>query len=448
MTLRLNPELSRKVWDLAYPIILANLSITLLNVVDTAMVGRLSPAALAAAGIGGVAFLTVVFSLGFALSMGTQALIARRHGEKEMSQCGNVLDNSLVVALILGGIFTLLSPWLARILSPYLESDPEMGKLLGTYIQYRFYGAVFALINLAFGGFFNGIGRTKIRMNAAIILAAVNILLNYLLIFGKFEFPRLGVQGAALASTLATALVTFYYLWVRLRKGYRSKYGYLHPANIALSQIGKIGRLSLPLMLRMLVGMGGFLVFFWIIGRIGTMELAASNILRSLNSISYMVGAALGAAATTLVGQNMGAAKYERAEAFGWEAVKLGMIAMGVLSVLFIFLPAPIMRIYTNDLEVIRSGVTILRILGIAQFCHAFGTVLGPALIGAGDMRFILGVEIGNTCFLYLPLAWFLGVYFGFGVIGAWTAELIYVLFFALMMTIMFRRGKWKGIRI
>ncbi|MCK4393111.1 hypothetical protein KAX17_09420 [Candidatus Bipolaricaulota bacterium] len=112
MILRLNPELSRKVWKLAYPIILANLSLTLLNVVDTAMLGRLSPAALAAAGIGGVVYLTVVATLG-ALSLGTQALTARRHGEKEMAQCGQVLDNSLALALILGGVFTLLSSWLA-----------------------------------------------------------------------------------------------------------------------------------------------------------------------------------------------------------------------------------------------------------------------------------------------------------------------------------------------
>lgn len=443
----LNPELSRQVWRLAYPIVLANLSMTLLNVVDTAMLGRLSPAALAAAGIGGVVYFTVVGTLG-ALSMGTQALTARRHGEKEMAQCGQVLDNSLALALILGGVFTLLSPWLAYSLSPALESGPEMGRLLGVYVQYRFYGAAFALINLAFGGFFNGIGRTKVRMNAAIIITAANILLNYLLIFGNLGFPRLGVQGAAIASTLATGVATLYYLGASSGKRYRSEYKYLHPANIDLSKIGEIGRLSLPLMVRLFVGMGGFLVFFWIIGRIGTLELAASNILRSLNSIPYMLGAAIGAAATTLVGQNMGAKRYGKAESSGWEAVKLGMMAMGALGALFIFLPAPIMRIYTDDLEVIRVGVTVLRILGIAQFYHAIGTVLGPALIGAGDMRFILGVEILNTCFLYLPLAWFLGVHFGLGVIGAWSAEAIYVLFYALLMALRFRGGRWKGIRI
>lgn len=447
MTLRLNSELSRKVWKLAYPIILANLSLTLLNVVDTAMLGRLSPAALAAAGIGGVVYLTVVATLG-ALSLGTQVLTARRHGEKEMARCGQALDNSLALALILGGVFTFLSPWLAHFLPPYLESGTTMGRLLGTYIQYRFYGVIFVLLNLAFGGFFNGIGRTKVRMNAAIIIAASNILLNYLLIFGKLGFPQLGVQGAALASTLATALATIYYLAISLRQRYRSKYGYLRPVNIALSQMGKIGRLSLPLMIRMLVGMGGFLVFFRIIGRIGTLELAASNILRSLNSISYMVGAALGAAATTLVGQNMGAERYGRAEASGWEAVKLGMMAMGALGVLFILVPMPIMRIYTDDLEVIHVGVTILRILGVAQIFNAIGTVLSPALIGAGDMHFILGVEIGNTCFLYLPLAWFLGVHSGFGITGAWSAEVIYVLLYALMMAIRFRGGRWKEIRI
>jgi putative MATE family efflux protein len=392
MILRLNPELSRKVWKLAYPIILANLSLTLLNVVDTAMLGRLSPAALAAAGIGGVVYLTVAATLG-ALSLGTQTLTARRHGEKEMAQCGQVLDNSLVLALILGGVFTLLSPWLAHFLPPHLESGTTMGRLLGTYIQYRFYGVVFVLLNLAFGGFFNGIGKTKVRMKGATILTIANILLNYLLIFGKLGFPRLGVQGAALASTLATGLLTFYYLVVSSGKRYRSEYKYFHLLNIDFSKIRDIGKLSLPLMCRSFIGVGGFLVFFWIIGRIGTLELATSNILRSLYSLSYMLGAAMGAAATTLVGQNMGAERYGRAEAFGWEAVKLGMMAMGTLGVLFIVVPAPIMSIYTDDLEVIQVGVTILRILGIAQIFNAIGTVLSPALIGAGDMRFILGVE-------------------------------------------------------
>jgi putative MATE family efflux protein len=284
MILRLNPELSRKVWKLAYPIILANLSLTL----------------------------------------------------KEMAQCGQVLDNSLVLALILGGVFTLLSPWLAHFLPPHLESGTTMGRLLGTYIQYRFYGVVFVLLNLAFGGFFNGIGKTKVRMKGATILTIANILLNYLLIFGKLGFPRLGVQGAALASTLATGLLTFYYLVVSSGKRYRSEYKYFHLLNIDFSKIRDIGKLSLPLMCRSFIGVGGFLVFFWIIGRIGTLELATSNILRSLYSLSYMLGAAMGAAATTLVGQNMGAERYGRAEAFGWEAVKLGMMAMGTLGVLFI----------------------------------------------------------------------------------------------------------------
>lgn len=447
MTL-IDPKLSRNVWKLAYPIILANISHTLLNVVDTIMLGRLSSAALAAAGIGGLVYLTLIVTLGAALGLGTQILTARRYGGKKFTQCGKVLDSSLVLAFILGGIFTFLSPWLAHSLTPFLESDPTMGKLLGTYMQYRFYGTIFALISLSFGGFFNGIGKTKIRMNAAIILTVTNILLDYFLIFGKFGFPELGVKGAALASTLAIMLVAIYYIGVSIKNKYRLQYNYFHPANIDFPSISKIWRISLPLMCRSLVGMGGFLAFFWIIGRIGTLELATSNILRSLNSISYMFGIAIGTAATTLVGQNMGAEEYEIAESSGWEAVKLGMMIMGALGILFIFLPSPIMRLYTNDLEVIRVGVTVLRILGIVQIFNAIGTVLSPALIGAGDIRFILGAEIGITCLAYLPMAWFLGIHIGFGIIGAWVAEVIYVLFYALVMGIRFKEGSWKGIRV
>jgi len=447
MRLRLNPELSQRVWKLAYPIILGNLSQILLGVVDTAMLGRLSPAALAAAGVGSVVYFLVISTLG-ALSVGTQVLTARRHGETNFVQCGQTLDNSLTLAFVLGGIFTFSSPWLARFLSPALESGPEMGKLLRVYMQYRFYGTAFALCNLAFAGFFNGIGRTKVRMTAAIILTVANILLDYLLIFGNFGFPELGVKGAAIASTLATALAFFFYLRVSLGKRYRPIYRYFRPANVEFTWVGRIVKLSLPLMLRSLVGMGGYLVFFWIVGRIGTVEVAASNVIRSLLSVSWMFGSSMGVAATTLVGQNMGAGEYEEAEVSGWEAVKLSIIFMGIIGALFLFFPSPLMRIYTDDLAVISAGIPALKLLSIAQIFAAIGLVLSSALIGAGDMRFVLGVEIGNTCLAYLPLAWLLGIYLGFGLLGAWSAEAIYNLIPALLMALRFRGGSWKKIRI
>ena len=434
-------------WRLAYPIILGNLSQILLGVVDTAMLGRLSPAALAAAGIGTIAYFLVISTLG-ALSVGTQALTARRHGERNLVQCGQALDNSLALAFVLGGIFTLLSPWLARSLSPALESGPEMGRLLREYMEYRFYGAAFALCNLAFAGFFNGIGKTKVRMTAAIIRTATNVLLDWLLIFGNLGFPKLGVKGAAIASTLATALAFLFYLGVSLGRGYRPTYRYFRPANVDLTWVGRIVRLSLPLMLRSLVGMGGYLAFFWIVGRIGTVEVAASNVIRSLLSVSWMFGSSMGVAATTLVGQNMGAGEYEEAESSGWEAVKLSIIFMGIIGALFLFFPSPLMRIYTDDLGVISAGIPVLRLLSIAQVFAAIGLVLSSALIGAGDMRFVLGVEVGNTCLAYLPLVWLLGVHLGLGLLGAWSAEAIYNLIPALLMALRFKSGSWKGIRI
>lgn len=426
---------------------MGNLSQILLGVVDTAMLGRLSPTALAAAGIGTIVYFLVISTLG-ALSMGTQVLTARRHGEKNFVQCGQALDNSLFLAFILGGIFTFSSPWLAQSLSPVLESEPEMGKLLRVYMQYHFYGAVFALCNLAFAGFFNGIGRTKVRMTTAIILTVANILLDYLLIFGNFGFPKLGVKGAAIATTLATILAFLYYIGSSLGRGYRPTYRYFHLANIDFTWVGRIARLSLPLMLRSLVGMGGYLAFFWIVGRIGTVEVAASNVIRSLLSVSWMFGSSMGVAATTLVGQNMGAEEYEKAEASGWEAVKLSIIFMGIIGALFLFFPSQLMCIYTNDLAVISAGIPILRLLSIVQIFAAIGLVMNSALIGAGDMRFVLGVEVVNTCLAYLPLAWLLGVYLGFGLLGAWSAEAIYNLIPALLMTLRFRGGSWKKIKI
>lgn len=447
MKFSLNPELSRQIMKLAYPIILANVSLTLLNVVDTAMLGRLTPAALAAAGMGGLVFSTFLFTLG-SIREGTQALVARRKGEGEFTMCGQVLDNSLTIGFILGITFTVFSPWLARLLSPLLSSDPTVVGLLEVYIEYRFFGALFFLFAATFAGFFNGIGRTKVQMNYAIIITASNILLDYLLIFGKFGLPRLEVQGAALASTLALMLGTAYFVVLSLRKECRLRYRHLHPVNVSFSQIGKIVGLSLPLIVQSFVGMGGFLAYFWLIGKIGTLELAATRIIFSILSVTFMFSLALSIAASIMVGQNMGAKKFEVAESSVWEAVKIGMLTMGGIGIILMFFPSQILSIFTNSLEVVQVGIIPLVIMGMASILGAIGIIPRFALIGAGNMRFVMLAEIVITCLIYLPSTYLFGLHLGWGIIGASLGEVSYRVAVALIMAIKFKAGGWREIRI
>jgi putative MATE family efflux protein len=285
-------------------------------------------------------------------------------------------------------------------------------------------------------------------MGAAVLLTGVNILLDALLIFGLAGFPALGAKGAAIASSIATAVATLFYVVAGLLGRTRATFGLFCLSNLDRGVFVKLVRVSLPLMIRMLTGSTGFVLFLWIIGRIGTIELGASSVLRSLNSIAYMIGAALGAATTTLVGQSLGAEEPDRAARYTWTAVRIGLLGMGVLGCAFLFAPGPLMRIYTTDPAVIAAGSAALRILGFAQFVNAIGAVLGPALIGAGDMKFVMGLEIFTTYVLFLPLAWLLGVVLKLGAAGAWAAELVYVLGNALGTAVRIRSGTWKGIRI
>jgi putative MATE family efflux protein len=438
---------SRDVWGLAYPILLGSLAQILLGTVDTIMLGRLSSSALAAAGIGTTAFLTVVIGLG-AICLGVQALTARRFGEKRFTHCGRVLDNALLFASTFGIVVAIASPWLSRALAQWLQSDPEMGGQLSRYLEYRFYGTAFVLINASFGGFFGGIGRTRVRMGAAVLLTGINIVLDVLLIFGHAGFPALGAKGAALASTIATAAATTYYVVMALVGRMRERYGVLRVSNLDRGVFRQLIRVSLPLMIRTVARSGGFTIFLWIVGRIGTVPLAASQVLTSLNSIAYMLGAALGAGATTLVGQSLGAKEPERATRVTWAAVRLGLLGMGALGCSFLIAPGALIRIYTSDPAVVAAGSTALRILGFAQFVNAIGAILGPALIGAGDMRFVMGLEFVTTYVLFLPLAWFLGIVLKLGVAGAWAAELVYVVGSAVGTALRIRRGGWRTIHI
>jgi Na+-driven multidrug efflux pump len=165
---RLHPERSRTVIRLAYPVSLGMLSITLLSVVDTAMLGRLGSLPLAAAGISGVGYFAVVFSLA-GIGIGVQTLTSRRYGEGHLLQCGNVLNAGLLLALIGGIPLVIASTWIAGIISPFLSQDPQVAQLGATYLRYRFLGSTFLLLNMVYRGFFSGVGDTRQLMTSAVL---------------------------------------------------------------------------------------------------------------------------------------------------------------------------------------------------------------------------------------------------------------------------------------
>lgn len=443
---RITNELTKKVLRLASPVILSNMSLILLNIVDTIMVGRISPQALAATALGGFFYFTIAISIG-SIGTGTLSIVARRYGEKKFNDCGKTIDNAIIIALVFGMLIVLFSPIIVNPIAPILSKDHAVVPLLAVYMRYRFYGIIFFLLNRVFNGFFSGIGRTDVRMKAAIILTVANIVFDYLLIFGKFGFPELGVKGAAIASIISVGFSTFYFAGVSLTS-YKFHYSFFRFKNMDFQISKKILRFSFPLILQTLIGTGGYLVFFWIIGRIGTIELAAANVITSINSLAVMPSYGLGVAAATLVGQSLGAKNVKKARDSTFEAIKWTGISMTLFGIIFLLFPATLIGIYTPSNDVIEVGTTPLRISAVIFFIYATGIVFMKALEGAGDTKFIMITEFLITFIFYLPWVYIFGIVLNLGLVGAYMGEMFYVASHALFMVKRFRSSLWTQIEI
>jgi MATE family multidrug resistance protein len=417
----------------------------MLSVVDTAMLGRLGASPLAAAGIAGVLFFAVVFSIA-GIGVGVQTLTARRFGEGNDPECGAVVDAGLALACLLGIPLSAAAPWLARLLAPTLSPDSEVVALGEAYLHYRFYGALPMLANWVFRGFFAGIGETRHQMIASIVTTLTNVALDYVLIFGRVGFPRMGIEGAAIASSLAIGVGTAYLASVALSPTHRRRFGVLVRPLTARRWTPPILRLSLPVAAQRIISNGSWLAFFTVVSRIGTVELAATNVIRSVYNLTIMVGVGLGTASAALIGQRLGGGAPESAERLGWEATKLAALSMGIVGALFLAIPGTILRIYTTDPAVIAAGRTPLFFLGFVQAFAGIALVLSQSLQGAGNTRFVMLVELLVCGTLYLPVVYVLGLRTRLGLIGAWTGEFLYWTALAAIMIRKFARGGWKRI--
>jgi putative MATE family efflux protein len=438
-------ELSREVLRLAAPVTLGTLTFTLLTVVDTAMLGRLGAVPLAASGVAGVLFFAVTFPIS-GVSIGVQTLVARRFGEGNAARCGEVFNTGILLAVALGAPLVIAAPWLARLFAALSSNDPEVLAASDVYLRYRFLGTVFMMINFTARAFFAGIGRTGHQFVGAVLTTAANILFDYLLIFGRGGFPQLGIQGAAIASTIALGVGALYYTSVlMIGPDYRRRFAVLRRPWFSQAWLKPIVRLSIPVVLQRLTSNGAWSIFFLIVARIGTVELAASNVIRSIYHLTIMIGVGLGTAAAALIGQNLGAKDPDRAEALGWEAVRLATWTMAILGMLFLFAPGWVFRIYTSDAAVIGVGRAALMLLGLVQGFAGIALVLTQALQGAGNTRYVMLVEFACVA-CYLPTVYLLGLRAGLGLVGAWTGEYIYWLLLSAAVAWKYRSGNWKRI--
>jgi putative MATE family efflux protein len=449
MNLLPDKELSRRVLKISTPAVAGLSSQMVVSVVDTAMIGRLENAtiALAAMGIGLLAAwaITSVFS---SLATGTHVLVARRCGQGDDAGAASVLNNSLLLALALGLIFGIPGYLFSYEIMDLFASDPLVAHAGSGYLQWRFIGLLFFLLVVAYRGFFNGIGRTQVFMYSAIAINFSNIVLNYLLIFGAFGFPKMGIEGAGCASAISNIIGFAFSVAATFHPRYRRTFPYYKHLFYSTDINRQLVNISMPVSLQNVLILLGFLVFVAITGIIGTQEQAASQVVITALFMSFLPCFGFGIGAQTLVGQSLGNGDRSLAKRFGFEAAKLATGLSLILGLVFVIFPDLIIILITTDESVIETARPILRIAGAAQLFYASGIVLAHSLQAAGATVYVMLIEVFTHWIVFLPVCYVLAITLSGGLFGAWMALPVYIISYSTLMYLKYRRDAWLLMKI
>jgi len=430
---------------LSLPIIGGMVSQNVLNLVDTAMVGTLGAAALAAVGMASFAnFMSQAFITG--LATGVQAMAARRLGEGRRSETAMPLNGGLLMAVGLALPWCALLFWAAPHLFPFLNSDPAVIQEGVPYFRARLLGMAAVGMNFAFRGYWNGVNLSRLYLQTLLIMHACNIFLNYVLIFGKLGAPELGAMGAGLGTTISTWIGTAVYVVLGLKHARAA--GFLRGLPDR-ETFRTMLRLSVPSGIQQFFFAAGFTTLFWIIGRVGTVELAGANVLINVTLVAILPGLGLGLAAASLVGQALGRGEPEDARRWGWDTVKVAVVLMGLLGLPMWLAPEWVLSIFLKDApEALAVATLPLQLGGATIFLDGVGMVLLNALLGAGASRKVMLVSVGTQWGLFLPAAWIVGPVMGGGLVAIWIAQIAYRAIQAVTFGVIWQRARWATIRV
>ena len=442
----INTRMTNEIVRMSVPVMIGMVSQTVLNIVDTAMVGRLGVVHLASVGL--ASFLTLVMVLIFgSLNIGTQAITARRLGEGRSEEFPKIAYNSTLLALAAGVAISIAGYYLSGSIFSLISKDSEVISIGTQYFSIRSAGLFAMIMIFTLKGFVIGLGRVRIDMIVSVIINLLNVFLNYCFIFGHFSIPRLEVRGAAIASVISTVVGLFIYLLFVHFRILKNMPRIRILKTLSADLMAQIVKISVPRALQSF-SVFGFIVFLSFIGHIGINELAISNIIFKAFNLSFMIGMAVGTVSATLVGRSLGGGKEKEAVLYGWYSAATGAVMMGTIGTLFMFFPREIMGFFSNSPQTIEKGVLPFQILGALQFIDGIGIVLSRTLQGAGCTTFVMISETICIWLIMIPGVWIAVELLHGGLLTAWISLFMYILFFASFMAWKFWQGGWKKVRI
>ena len=425
---------------------LSLLAQNIVGVTDTAFLGRVGEVELGASAIGGV-FYMILFMVGFGFSTGVQILVARRYGEKKFIAIGRIFDNSfyfvaLYSLLITSAIFFFGS----SLLRPFLSSD-AIFQASSVFLKFRVLGLFFSVSTLLFRSFYTGISFTKYLSISAAIMAVLNVILDYLLIFGHGGFPKMGIQGAGIASSISEVAALLFFIWITSGNKKLKKYQLFRFVKPDLSIIKSTLSISIFVMLQFVLSIGSWFVFFMMVEKMGERSLAISNIIRSIYIFLMIPGWALGSVTSTLVSKTLGEGKPESVMPIIFKIVRFSFLSMIAVIAVVIFFPGIIISIYTNNISLSEATIPSYYIIMGALVIFSVMSMFFSGVLGTANTKTSFVIE-AVTLSAYLGYTWLIAVHLKGHIEWVWVAEYVYFSLIGLFSLLYLKKGNWREKKI
>ena len=429
----------KKNMHLAYPVMLGQLGHVLVGFADSIMVGELGPAPLAAVSLANsLAF--IAFSIGIGFTFAITPLIAEAHTSNNVSRGKNYFQHgilmSLILSLVLCVVLFLMKPLMYKMSQP-----PEVLEYASSYFDIIIYSMVPMLIFQAYKQFSDGMSQTKYPMRAAIFANVINVILNYLLIYGKFGFPKMELIGAGLGTLISRVLMLGFIMYIVHTKDVFAVFvDRIRFSNFKKRFVVKVFNVGYPSALQMFFEVGMFAGGVILTGMIGTIAQAANQVSLNLATMTYMVAVGLSVTATIRVGNQKGLKDYVALKRIALSVLLLMFILDVFLAIGFVALKDILPMLYIDDAEVIQAAASLLIIAGLFQISDGIQVVFLGALRGLQDVKIPMWITFIAFWIVGLPVSYYLGLKTSLGALGVWIGMLVSLTISAIMLYLRFTK--------
>jgi len=406
-------------FSLALPAVLSSLLQRSVGIVDIFLVGGLGASSIAAVGIAQI-MVFVAMSISWGINVGVTVLVAQLWGAERKEEAAKAAFQAMLLVIVAAAVIMILGLLYGGRVASFLGAAGEVQQILLEYIDILFSFILFTISINVIAGIMQGTGDTKTPLYATLIVNILHVIVAYPLIYGSFGFPKLGVKGAAIAIAISEGLGALFLFLRSLSKRY-----IIISRHLEMRFTTMTFKLGYPIFIDRLLQNVGSMAFAKVILLYGTAVYAAHQVGLAIEAFSFMPGYGIAVAAATMVGQNIGAGRPDHARISAHEAQRLAVVLMALMGLVFFFFPYALLRTFTKDPEVIRYGITYMKITAFAQIPLAITMVLGGSLRGAGDTGFIMFATVAGMWFIRVPIAALFAVVFQLEVRYVWSVMIL-----------------------